>query len=252
MYKEDFSRDYRKRRKDVWLKLAESYLKKSSDEPLRSFFKFIKEGYEGAEDIEFKFNEPAWATPYQTMLIDAFDFEALRLPSMQNKGFALIGKTSFNKLDFVKNYFAVCGLSEFTGDKTEGSYAVVDCSDIKGYNGLVNALVKNQEAVYIIFDNCDSLLKHDGVLQMFKQLSEDKIGLTLITQNDEAVNFSTDSAFVFLGEENILHIAVEKQVSKGNGVSAWDHLDAFVHCIHVYDFDKGEQYYGHNVSPVYS
>jgi hypothetical protein len=252
MDKKDFSRDYRKTQWGIWLKLAESYLKGSNDELLRCFSKFIKEGYEDSENTEFKFNEPVWATPYQTMLMEAFDFDALRLPSMQNRGFALIGKASFDKLDFVKNYFAVCGLLEFTGEETEGRYAIVNCSEIKEYNGLVKSLAKNQDVAYVIFDNCDSLLKHDGALQVFKQLSEDNIGLTFITKNDETVNFNTDSAFVFLGEENTLHIAVEKQASKGNRVSAWDHLDAFVHCIHVYDFDKGERYYGHDVSSIYS
>jgi hypothetical protein len=252
MDKEDFSRDYRERQKGIWFKFVESYLKESSDEFLRRFSKFIKEGYEDSENTEFKFNEPVGATSHQTMLKDAFDFDVLRLPSMQNKGFAFIGKTSFDKLDFIKNYFAVCGLSEFTGDEVEGRYAVVNCSELKGYNSLVKALVKNQDVAYVIFDNCDSLLKHDGALQAFKQLSEDNIGLTFITKNDETVNFKTDSAFVFLGEENTLHIAVEKQNLKGLGASAYNHFDSFIHHIHVYDFDKGERYYGHDVAMIHN
>jgi hypothetical protein len=247
MDKEDFSIDYRKRQRGTWLKLAESYLQGSSDEFLRYFSKFIKEGYEYSENTGFKFNEPIWATPCQTMIKDAFDFEAFRLPSMQNKGFALIGKTSFNKLDFVKNYFSVCDLSEFTGDETEGRYAVVDCSDIKGPNSLIKSLVKNQDVSYVIFDKCDSLLKHDGSLQVIKNLSEDFPGLTLLTKNGEMVNFKTNSSFIFIGEENTMRIAVEKQVSKGLGASARNHLDAFVHYIHVYDLNKGDQYFGHDV-----
>jgi hypothetical protein len=217
MDKEDFLRDYRDRQRGIWLKLAESYLKGSGDKLLRRFYKFIKEGYENLENAEFKFKEPVWAISYQTMLKDAFDFDTLSLPSMQNKGFALIGKTSFNKLDFIKNYFSVCGLSEFTGEETEGRYAVVDCSDIKGHNGLIKSLMKNQDVAYIIFDKCDPLLKHDEVLQTFKQLYEEKAGVTVITKNDEAVNFKPDSAFIFLGEENTLHIAVENQTLKGLG-----------------------------------
>jgi hypothetical protein len=171
---------------------------------------------------------------------------------MQARGYALIGRTDFNKLEFIKNYLAVCGLSEFAGGKTAGRYAVVDCLDIKGYNGLLKALIKNQDISYVIFNNCDSLLKHDGTLQAFKQLSEDCPGITLITKNDETVVFKTDSSFVFLGEENTLYIAVEKQTPKGLGASAYNHFDAFIHSIHVYDFDKGERYFGHDIDPIYN
>jgi hypothetical protein len=108
------------------------------------------------------------------------------------------------------------------------------------------------DAAVVIFDNSDSLLKHDEVLQAFKHLSEGCHGLTVITKSDEAVNFETDSSFVFLGEENTLHIAVERQVLKGLGASAYNHFDAFIHYIHVYDFDKGERYYGRDVTPIYS
>jgi hypothetical protein len=170
---------------------------------------------------------------------------------MQAKGFALIGETGFDKLELIKKYFEAAGLSEFSGDETECRYAVVDCSDIKGHNGLIQSLVKNQDVAYVIFDNCDSLLKHDEALRTFKCLSEDYPGFTLITKNNETVNFKTDSSFVFLGEENTLPTAVEKQVPKGLGASAYNHFDAFIYYIHVYDFDKGERYYGREITPVY-
>ena len=178
------------------------------------------------------------------------DFEAFRIPAMRKKGCVLVGKTDFNKLEFIKNYFTNSGLSEFADNKSAVYYAVVDCSRIKGYNGLIKELIKNQEAAYVIFDNCDSLLKHDWVLQVFKQLAEDYPGITIITKNNEAENFKTDSSFVFLGEENTLHIAVEKQIPKGFGASAYNHFDAFLHYIPVYSFDKGEKYYEHDVIPA--
>jgi hypothetical protein len=163
---------------------------------------------------------------------------------MRVKGCALIGKTDFSKRDFIKNYFKACGLSEFTNEETAGRYAIVDCFNIKEYDDLIRALSKTQDVTYVIFDNCDSLFKHDGVLQAFKQLCEDCPGITLITKNDESVNFKTDSSFVFLGEKNTLHIAVEKQNPNGLEASVYNHFHAFIHFIHVYDFDKGERYLG--------
>jgi CRISPR/Cas system Type II protein with McrA/HNH and RuvC-like nuclease domain len=102
------------------------------------------------------------------------------------------------------------------------------------------------------------LLRHDSTLQAFKHLIEASnnqglySGLSIITKNDEVVNFKTDSSFVFLGEENTLHFAVEDRVPKGLEVSAYNHFETFLRYINVYDFDKGERYYGHDVSSVYS
>jgi hypothetical protein len=244
---ENFARDYRKRERGIWLKFARNYLQNSNNEFLERVCDFLKEGYRGSEQADDIFKEPNWAAKQQILLKEMFDFEAFRSPSMRAKGCALIGKTGFSKLEFVKNYFAVCGLSEFTGDETAGHYAVVDCSVIKGYNGLIKFLIENQDVTYVIFDNCDSLLKHDGALRAFKQLSEKYSGITLLTKSYDTVNFKTDSSFMFLGEENTLHIAVEKQVPKGLGASAYNHLDAFICFIQVYDFDKGERYYGHDI-----
>jgi hypothetical protein len=250
MNEKDLGRDLLKRQKEIWLKLADAYLRNSDNEFLKRFGDYLEEGYKGSKQMEYGFNEPSWATKQQTILKKMLDFEAVCIPSMQKKGCALIGKTDFNKLDFIKNYFEVSGLSEFTGNETAGHYAVVDCSNIRRYNGLIKALVKNQDVTYVIFDNCDSLLRHDGALQAFKQLSEDYPGITVITKNDESVNFKTDSFFMFFGEENTLHIAVKKQIPKGLGASAYNHFDAFIHYIPLYDFDKGERYYGHDVTPI--
>jgi hypothetical protein len=247
MNDKNLARDLRKREKEIWLGLADSYLRNSGSEFLKRFRDFLEEGYKDSEQAEYAFKKPSWTTEKLVMLKKMFDFETFRIPSMQVKGYALIGRTDFNKLELIKKYFEACGLSEFTGDKTVDRYAVVDCFGIKGHSGLVKSLVKNQDVAYIIFDNCDSLLKHDEVLQAFKQLSEEYPGITIITKNDETINFKTDSSFVFLGEENTLHIAVEKQVPRGLGASAYNHFDAFIHYIHVYDFDKGERYYGHDI-----
>jgi hypothetical protein len=236
-----------KQEKERWLKLADNYLRNSGNDFLEHFCDFLEEGYKDAKQSEYAFKNPSWATEKQVMLKKIFDFETFRLPSMRIKGCALIGKTDFDKLEFIKEYFKACGLSEFTDNEIEGRYAVVDCSGIKGHNSLVKSLVKNQDVVYVVFNNCDSLLRHDDVLQVFKHLSEENTGLTVVTKNDETVNFKTDSFFIFLGEINTLHIAVEKQISNGNGVSAYSHFDAFIHSIHVYDFDKGERYFGYDI-----
>jgi hypothetical protein len=249
MGKSDFSLEYRKRQKEIWFKLAKSYLMMSDNEFLRQFSKFIEEGY--SKKAEFIFDAPEWATPYQTMIKDAFDFEVLRLSSMQNKGFALIGKTDFDKLEFITKYFLVCGISEFTGGDAGSRYAVIDCSDIKGRNGLLEALVKTQNVSYVVFNNCGSLLKHDSALRTFKHLLDGYFGLTLITKDNKTVVLKTNSSFIFLGEENTLRIAVEKQALKGDDAGAYNRMDAFVHHIHVYDFDKGERYRGQDVTPVW-
>jgi hypothetical protein len=249
---ENLAIGYRKRQRDIWLKFARGYLEGSNNDFLEGFCDFLKKGYKDSDKADYIFNESSWATKQQVLLKEMLDFEAFRIPSMQAKGCALIGKTDFSKLEFIKNYLTICGLSEFTGDETIDRYAIVDCSGIKGYNGLLKPLIKNQDAAYVIFNNCDSLLKHDDALQAFKQLSEEYPGFTIITKNGESINFRTDSSFIFLGEENTLHIAVEKQIIRGFGASAYNHFDAFIHYIHVYDFDKGERYYGHNVVTIHN
>jgi hypothetical protein len=252
MNDKDFAKDHRRREKERWLRLADSYLRTSGNEFLEGFCHFLEEGYKNSKQADHIFHEPSWATERQILLKEMLDFEAFRSSSMQAKGCALIGKTVFNKLDFIKNYFMVCGLSEFTGGETAGRYVVVDCSGINGYSGLVNSLVKNQDVTYVIFDNCDSLLRHDSALKTFKQLCEDYPGITLITKDDKSINFRTESSFVFLGEENTLHVAVEKQAPNGIGTSEYNNLDAFIHYIHVYDFDRSERYHGHDIAPIYS
>jgi hypothetical protein len=242
-----FVKNLRKEQTEIWLKFADNYLRNSGNEFLGRFSDFLKEGYRCSEKADYIFNKPSWATKQQIVLKDMLDFEAFKALSMQVKGCALIGGTNFDKLEFIKKYFEVRGLLEFTDNETAGHYAVVNCSDIKRHTDLIKSLVKNQNAAYVIFNNCDSLLKHDDAVQVFKHLTKDSIGITMITKDGESVNFKTDSSYIFLGEENTLHIAVEKQALNGNEVSAYNHFDAFIHFIRVYDFDKGERYFGHNV-----
>jgi hypothetical protein len=245
----DFTKSLRVKQREVWLKLANDRLRGSDDDFLKGFCRYLREGYKDSKQADAFFKKPVWATEQQNLLkemLDSADFSLIQ--STRVKGYALIGKTSFNKLEFIKNYFAACGLTEFAGGEANERYAVVDCSRVKGYISLLKALVKYQDAAYMVFNNCESILKHDGALQAFKQLSEVPSGITIAGKNDETVNFTTDSFLVFLGKENTLHAAVEKQIPKGLGDSAYSHLAAFIRCIHVYDFEKGERYYGHDIT----
>jgi hypothetical protein len=243
----DFIKRLRIKQREVWLKLADEYLCNSDDDFLKSFCRYLREGHKDSEQSDAFFKNPVWATKQQILLKNMLDFEAYNtIPSTQVKGYALVGKTSFNKLEFIRNYFTACGLTEFTGSEAKGHYAVVDCSRVKGYGGLIKTLVKYQYAVYTVFNNCEAILKHDGALQTFKQLSEDPPGIMITKKNNETVNFATDSFFVFLGKENTLRAAVAKK-HKGDGNSAYNHLAAFIRHIHVYDFEKGERYYGHDI-----
>jgi hypothetical protein len=232
--------DMRQRQYEVWLKMADNYLSQSDDDFLTRFSAYLREGYKDADKRQYLFNEPAWAIKQQKMLKEMLDFEAFRLPCMQTKGCALIGKTGFSKLEFIKNYFAARGLPEFTGGETDRCYTIVDCSGIKGYGGLIKALVKNKDVPYIIFDNCDSLLKHGEALKTFKQLSEDYPGFTIITKSGDSVDFATDSFFMFFGEQNTVRTAVDL-ATEDEMPSVYNHFSAFLSYIHVYDFDKGEQ-----------
>jgi hypothetical protein len=237
----------RRRRKDTWVRLARNYLRDSDNEFLKDFATYLEEGYKDSEQAGCTFKEPSWATKQQILLKEILDFDAFRLPGFQNRGFALFGKTDFSKLEFLKAYFSVCGLSEFTGGEPARRYVIADCSEVKGYNGLLKVLVKNQGVAYVIFDNCDILLKHDGILQAFKQLFKGFPGITVTTKNGESVNFKIDSYFIFLSNENTLHFVVEKQTPKRNGMIAYNHFNAFVHYIDVYDFNKSARYYGHDI-----
>lgn len=250
---QEFTRDLRKGLKDTWLRFANVHLRNSGNEFLERFAAYLEEGYKNTEQNDCIFREPSWATKQQSLLMKTLAFEDLRLPSMQDKGYALIGKTDFDKLEFIKNYFKARGLSEFAEKRTGGHFVVVDCSRVKRYDSFIRILEKNKDVPYVIFDHCDSLLKHDYVLQAIKILAEASehsfySGLSIISRDGDVKNFKTESYYIFLGEENTLPIAVEKEISKGLGESAYNHFYAFVHyCVHVYDFDKGERYYGHEV-----
>jgi hypothetical protein len=248
----DFIKSLRVKQREIWLKLADGYLCGSDDDFLKGFCRYLREGYKDSEQSGAFFKKPVWATEQQNLLKEMLDFEAFDLlysaETMRTKGYALVGKSSFNKLEFIRNYFAACGLTEFNCSKSGGHYAIVDCFGIKGHRILLNTLVRYRNAAYIVFDNCESLLNRDGTLQAFKQLSEYPPGITIIKKNYETVNFTTDSFFVFLGKENTLHTAVEKQIPRGLGDTAYNHLAAFIRHIHVYDFEKGERYYGHDVA----
>jgi hypothetical protein len=178
--------------------------------------------------------------------------------SFMNKGCALLGETPFDKLDFTRAFLESYGASEYVNNgNTIKRYAIINCigktGRIRRSYTLLALLKKYKDVPFVIFNNCESLLKKDDYLVLFKHLSEYNRTVTFFTDRGDPAdaNFSVKSWYILLGDENKIHEAPEKEKPAfRSAVQA--HIDAFLSHISVYDFNKGSRYYGHDIIPIYN
>ena len=111
--------------------------------------------------------------------------------SLTQKGCAILGDTPFDKLNFIKIFLEAY-------DIDEKYYVIIDCQGkIKSYETLFNIALKNKDIPYVIFNNCENILKNEDGLRLFKHLCEDK-------HND------IQSFYILLGNANKIQEILEE------------------------------------------
>jgi hypothetical protein len=216
---------------------------------LRDFFQYLND----------RINSDKYTPDHDNSMSVLYDFikNIYQLPRMPQsfikKGCALLGKTSFDKLDFIRAFLENYGVSEYVNN---GSiikrYVIINCigklGKLRRDCTLLALIKKYRDVPFVIFNNCENLLKKDGYLVLFKHLSEYNRTITFLTDTGDpaGASFSVKSWYILLGNENKIHKTLEKEKSAfRSAVQA--HISAFLSHISVYDFDKGKRYWGYDI-----
>jgi hypothetical protein len=140
------------------------------------------------------------------------------------RGCALLGKTSFDKMEAVQNFLSEQGRR----------FVVVDCLNEAGdADSLTKVAKRYQNTPYVIFNHCESILGRDDIIKVFAHL---------LDADEYPILFPTESFYVFIGDKNTL--------GQGANGENPDHIDSFCTFVNCYDFDKDERYMGHNATLV--
>jgi len=170
--------------------------------------------------------------------------EEFLLPFGSKRGCALLGKTEFNKLDMVKNFFMERRILEWNGkDKPDDHFVIHDCQKKAQKDEIINVVAKYRDIPYVIFNNCENLLKEDDILRIFVSLidKDEYFGkYNFINEKGIAEDFSASSFYVFLGNDNLLPQKSEYPI----GSVESDRIDSFCTFIHCYDYNIESDYFG--------
>jgi hypothetical protein len=139
------------------------------------------------------------------------------MPFMSSRGCALLGRTVFDKLaeamkflidrkfiEFVYTKFDLIKFDPVEYDLKEmaGHFVIHDCRG-QGHEINANANADSilkiagvyRNAPYVIFNNCDDILRQDDVLRVFVHLMD---------RDEYAAPFPCESFYIFLGAENTI------------------------------------------------
>ena len=108
-------------------------------------------------------------------------------------GYALLGKTEFDKLQIIKTFLLSCGYEEYiNGRKTDDHFVVIDCEGkTKKDKTLRNYAEKYKNVHFVIFNNCENIITNEANLLLFKHLFGEI--------KEPKTNF-----YILLGDENKL------------------------------------------------
>jgi hypothetical protein len=178
-------------------------------------------------------------------------WEDYLMPFMSSRGCALLGRTVFDKLVAVRKFLIDRKFTEFVYTKFDlikfdhveygpkemaGHFVIHDC---RGLGHEINANADSilritgvyRNAPYVIFNNCEDILRQDDVLRVFVHLMD---------KDEYAAPFPCESFYIFLGVEN----TIPKKDNYSVGSADSDHFDSFCTCVRCYDFDAGKLYLG--------
>jgi len=183
----------------------------SDNEFLQAFSQYLKNIYRG----DRRNNNPD-CNDKRMEALEKFMTHIYLLPkapkSFKNKGCALLGETPFDKLDFTRSFLKNYGGVEYTDDGvTKNRYAIVDCEGkAKKAKTIESYAIKYRNVPFVIFNNCENILKNEDTLRLFKNLIDDNRKVTYLNQNDEFEDVIIKSWYILLGNENKLYEILEK------------------------------------------
>jgi len=204
---------------------------------LRDFSQYLQKIYKDEKrnevsDSDFRMNK-----------LEEFISHIYLLPKapkeFQNKGCALLGKTPFDKLNFTKAFLENYGGLEYADDGvTHNRYAIIDCEGkAKKYGTLEKYARQYKNVPFVIFNNCENILKQKDTLFLFKHLCVDDRKLTFEDKDGKFKDYTAKSWYILLGNENKMHEILEKaQLDSREDVSY--RINRFQYIIHIFDFDK--------------
>jgi len=159
--------------------------------------------------------------------------------SFQNKGCALLGETPFDKLHFTRFFLENYGGLEYTDDSnTHNRYAVVDCEGkAKKPETLEKYAREYKNVPFVIFNNCENILKQEETLVLFKGLCVDNRKITFEDNDGEFKDYTVKSWYILLGNENKMHEILKKARPEFHESISY-RINRFQYLIHIFDFDK--------------
>jgi len=223
--------------KQDMLKFAQK-LDTSDCEFLRDFSQYLKDGYTADHFIEKPGSD--WRMVKLRDFIDDVYFLPIRPKSSDTKGCALLGGTPFDKLDFVKSFLEACVDPKYADDAfLKNYYAVADCEGkAKRPETLERYARKYNDVSFVIFNNCENILRQEDNLRLFKSLCERDRKLTFLdTATNKFKDFVAKSWYILLGNENKMHEIFERAKPAFRDSISY-RINTF-HCfIRIFDFNE--------------
>jgi len=204
---------------------------------LKEFSKYLQEVYKAEKRKEIS------SVDFRMKKLEDFISHIFLLPEapkdFQNKGCALLGETPFDKLDFTRAFLENYSGSEYANDGiTHNLYAVVDCEGkAKKPETLEKQARQYKNVPFVIFNNCENILKQEDTLVLFKGLCVDDRKITFEDNDGEFKDYTVKSWYILLGNENKMY-EILKKAHPDFHESINYRINRFQYLIHIFDFDK--------------
>jgi hypothetical protein len=145
-----------------------------------------------------------------------------------SRGYALLGKTPFDKLKAVQGFLSGQGCK----------FEVIDCrKEARDAGSVTKMAERHQNTPYVIFNHCEDILCRDDVLKVFAHL---------LDADEYDIWFPAESFYVFLGDKN----TIPQRAGFPAGSCEEDHIASFCTYVNCYDFDAGKRFMGQNDTSV--
>ena len=115
-------------------------------------------------------------------------------------------------MELVQTFLEARGDTAYANDGiTKNRYVVVDCQGkAKKPQTLRSLAVKYRNVPFVIFNNCENILKNEETLALFRHLMDGNRRITLLDENGGHEDFEFGSWYILLGSENKMHETLEK------------------------------------------
>ena len=246
------------------LKFAQR-LEASENELLKEFSEYLKVTYAGDAQIHYKKKPQLVDAEIERLIPEEYRRELDTLPeyhgdqrmliledfvehihilpktpkSFITKGCALLGETPFDKLDFTRAFLEIYGGVEYADDGiTKNRYSIVDCQGKAKKDFTITASAQKYKNVpFVVFNNCENILKDEYVLVAFKHLIEgNRTITTLNTDTNKFEDTVFKSWYILLGDKNNLQNKLAK-INPSVYSSFRERASAFSCFIHIFNLN---------------